>query len=122
MSTLGNIIWLIFGGFVAAMGYIVGGLLICLTIIGIPLGLQSIRLGIATLAPFGKEVVKIEGGGTTLRLFFDVLWIIAIGWGIALAHIVSAVVLTLTILGIPMAKQHLKLVPLALFPFSYALR
>ena len=60
MSLLGNIIWLIFGGFVAGIGYILGGLLVCLTIIGIPFGLQAIKLGIATLAPFGKEIVATE--------------------------------------------------------------
>ena len=62
MSFLGNLIWLIFGGFFAGMGYILGGLVLCLTIIGIPFGLRVISIGVATLAPFGKTVVPRERG------------------------------------------------------------
>ena len=70
MSLIGNIIWLIFGGFFAGMGYILGGLLLMLTIIGIPFGLQSIRLGLATFAPFGKQVVDTGSSGGCLQLVF----------------------------------------------------
>ena len=122
MSLLGNIIWLIFGGFVAGIGYILGGLLVCLTIIGIPFGLQAIKLGIATLAPFGKEIVATEESGSLISMIFNVLWLIFIGWEIALAHLASAVVLAITIIGIPFAIQHIKLIPLALFPFGRKLR
>ncbi len=122
MSFLGNVIWLIFGGFIAGMGYIIGGALLCLTIVGIPFGLQTIRLGQATLAPFGKEVVESERADRPLRLVFDLIWLVLFGWEIALAHLVFALVLTLTIIGIPFAKQHLKLVPVALLPFSRELR
>jgi len=59
MSLIGNIIWLIFGGLLTSLGYILGGLSLCLTIIGIPFGWQSIKLGFAVLAPFGKEVVEM---------------------------------------------------------------
>ena len=118
MSLLGNIIWLIFGGFVAGIGYILGGLLVCLTIIGIPFGLQAIKLGIATLAPFGKEIVATEESRSLLSMIFNVIWLIFIGWEIALAHLASAVVLAITIIGIPFAIQHIKLIPLALFPFG----
>lgn len=122
MSTLGNILWLIFGGFIAGLGYIVGGLVLCVTIIGIPFGLQSIRLGIATMAPFGKTVVTTGGNASTLTLFFDILWLFIAGWAIALAHIAHAVALAITIIGIPFAVQHIKLVPVALFPFSHELK
>ncbi len=122
MSLLGNIIWLIFGGFVAGIGYILGGLLVCLTIIGIPFGLQAIKLGIATLAPFGKEIVATEESGSLISMIFNVIWLIFIGWEIALAHLASAVVLAITIIGIPFAIQHIKLIPLALFPFGRKLR
>lgn len=122
MRCLGNLIWLVFGGFVAGMGYIIGGLLICLTIVGIPFGLQAIKLGQATLAPFGKDVLESEGADRPLRVLFDLIWLVLFGWEIALAHLVSALVLTLTIIGIPFAKQHLKLVPVALLPFSRELR
>ena len=122
MSLLGNIIWLIFGGLIAGLGYIVGGLLLCLTIIGIPFGLQSIKLGVATLTPFGKEIVETENANSALRVIFNVLWLLVFGWGIALAHLTSAVLLAITIIGIPFAKQHIKLIPIALFPFGRTLQ
>ena len=122
MSLLGNIIWLIFGGFLAGLGYIVGGIVLCLTIIGIPFGLQSIKLGIATFAPFGKEVVEAEDANSCLRVVFNVIWIILFGWEIALAHLVHAAILAITIIGIPFAVQHVKLIPLALLPFGRDLR
>ncbi len=118
MSTLGNVAWLVFGGLLAALGYIIGGLLICLTIVGIPFGLQSMKIGIATLAPFGKEVVEAKEANSTLRIVFNILWLVLFGWEIALAHLFSALILAITILGIPFAKQHIKLIPLSLFPFG----
>lgn len=121
MSFLGNLIWLIFGGLITGLGYIIGGLLLCVTVVGIPFGLQSINLGVATFAPFGKEVVNTGSSGS-LKIVFDVVWIILFGWEIAMAHLVSALILTITIVGIPFAKQHIKLIPVALFPFSQELR
>ena len=121
MSTLLNLLWLIFGGLLAGLGYILGGLLLCLTIVGIPFGMQSIRLGVATFAPFGKEI-RDSGGSGCLKLCFDILWIVLFGWEIALAHILSAGVLFVSIIGIPFALQHIKLVPVALFPFGKELR
>jgi uncharacterized membrane protein YccF (DUF307 family) len=118
MSLLGNLIWLIFGGLLAGLGYIVGGLLLCLTIVGIPFGVQSIKLGMATFAPFGKEVVEGEHANNPLRVIFNVVWLVLFGWEIAIAHLISALVLAITIVGIPFAKQHIKLIPLALFPFG----
>ncbi len=122
MSLLGNILWLIFGGLLAGLGYILGGLLICLTIIGIPFGIQTIKIGVATLAPFGKEIVELPDANSPLRLIFNVIWLLLFGWEIALAHAVSALVCALTIIGIPFALQHLKLIPLALLPFGRDLR
>ena len=122
MSLLCNIVWLIFGGLLAWLGYILGGLLLCLTVVGIPFGLQSIKLGWATFAPFGKEVVETEHANSVLRILFDVLWIVLFGWEIAIAHLVHAGILAITILGIPFALQHVKLVPLSLFPFGRTLR
>ncbi|MFZ1752494.1 MAG: YccF domain-containing protein [Caldilineaceae bacterium] len=122
MSTLGNLIWLIFGGLIAALGYIIAGLLLCLTIVGIPFGMQSVKIGIASLAPFGKEVVEVERANSTLRVLFNIIWLVLFGWEIALAHLLSALVLFITIIGIPFGKQHIKLVPLALFPFGRELR
>jgi uncharacterized membrane protein YccF (DUF307 family) len=118
MTLLGNLIWLIFGGFFAGVGYIVGGLVMCLTIVGIPFGVQSFKLGLATFAPFGKEVVEQPHANSVLRVLFNVAWLLLFGWGIALTHLVSAALLTITIIGIPFAVQHIKLIPLALFPFG----
>ena len=122
MSFLGNLVWLIFGGFLAGMGYILGGLLVCLTIIGIPFGVQSMKLGVATMAPFGREIVIRENSGGTFETLFNILWAILFGWEIAVAHLVHALILALTIIGLPFAKQHIKLIPLALFPFDKELK
>lgn len=122
MSLLGNIVWLVFGGFLAGLGYIIGGLLLCLTIVGIPFGLQSIKLGFATFAPFGKEVVEGEHANSPLRVLFNIIWLVLFGWEIAMNHLVWALILTITIVGLPFAKQHIKLIPLALFPFGRSLR
>ena len=121
MSCLGNIIWLIFGGFFASLGYVLGGLAMMVTIIGIPFGIQSIKIGVANLAPFGKHVEKSPHADSFLALLFDVIWLILFGWGIALIHLTSGVLLAITIIGIPFAKQHFKLIPVALFPFRYQL-
>jgi uncharacterized membrane protein YccF (DUF307 family) len=122
MSVIGNILWLIFGGLLAGLGYIIGSLLLCVTIIGIPFGIQSIKIGVATFTPFGKEVVEGENANSPLRVLFNIVWLVLFGWEIALAHLGSAVLLAITIIGIPFALQHIKLIPLALFPFGRTLR
>ena len=122
MSLLGNIIWLIFGGFISGLGYILGGLATCLTIVGIPFGIQAIKLGFATMAPFGKENVVLENFSNPLTTIFNVIWVILFGWEIALSHLVSGLILFITIIGIPFGQQHFKLIPMALFPFGRELR
>ena len=121
MSLLGNIVWLVFGGLIAGLGYIFGGLLTCITIIGIPFGIQAMKIGVATFAPFGKKIVELPDANSALRLILNVIWLVVVGWEIALAHAVSALVLAITIIGIPFAMQHLKLIPLALLPFGRTL-
>jgi uncharacterized membrane protein YccF (DUF307 family) len=121
MSLLGNIIWLICGGFFSGLAYILAGIFLCLTIIGIPFGYQEIKIGIATFAPFGTELVEYEDAHSPLYLVLDIIWLVTIGWVIALHHLLWAVLLALTVIGIPFALQHLKLVPLALLPFGRAL-
>ncbi len=118
MSLLGNIIWLVFGGFFAAAGYIIGGLGICLTIIGIPFGIQSIKVGFASLTPFGKELVATPNANDTLHIIFNIIWLVLFGWEIAMIHLSSAAILAITIVGLPFAAQHIKLIPLALLPFG----
>lgn len=122
MSFFGNLIWMIFGGFLTGMGYIIGGLLVCLTIIGIPFGTQAIKLGWATLSPFGRDIVPNEHAGGTLNIVFNLIWAILFGWEIAVAHLVHGLILYVTIVGIPFGKQHFKLIPLALAPFGRELR
>lgn len=118
MSLLGNIIWLIFGGFLSGLGYILGGIVLCLTIVGIPFGLQAIKLGGATMTPFGRQVVEDENPNSALKLIFNLLWIVLFGWEIAISHLVHAAILAITIIGLPFAKQHVKLIVVALFPFG----
>ncbi|MBS1248862.1 MAG: Inner membrane protein YccF [Chloroflexi bacterium] len=122
MNLLGNIIWLIFGGFLTGLGYIIGGLLTCLTIVGIPFGMQAIKIGVATMAPFGTEIVPTEKANRPLRVIFNMIWLILFGWEIAVAHFVHGIILAITIIGLPFAKQHFRLIPLALFPFGQELR
>ena len=119
MSLLGNIIWLVFGGFFVALGYMAMGLLLCLTIVGIPFGIAAIKLGLATLTPFGKSVELRTDASGVLRIVFNVIWLLLAGWEIALAHLAIAAVLAVTIIGLPFALQHIKLIPMALLPFGY---
>ena len=118
MSFIGNIIWLIFGGLLAGLGYIIGGIALCLTIVGIPFGVQAIKIGVATFAPFGREVQEFENANSVGNIIFNMIWIILFGWEIAVAHLVHGIILAITIVGIPFAKQHFKLIPLALLPFG----
>jgi uncharacterized membrane protein YccF (DUF307 family) len=118
MTLFGNIIWFIFGGIWAAIGYFAGGVLCCITIIGIPFGLQSFKLGIAVLAPFGKEITNQPDANSPLRIIFNVLWLLIFGWPLAVNHLFWALIFAITIIGIPFAAQHIKLVPLCLFPFG----
>ncbi len=122
MTLLGNIIWLVFGGFFAGIGYIIGGIGLCLTIVGIPFGIQAMKLGVATFAPFGKEIVEDPDANSVLRVILNIVWIILFGWEIAIAHLVSAGFLAITIIGIPFALQHIKLIPMALLPLGRSLR
>ena len=80
------------------------------------------KIGVATLTPFGKEIVELEDADSTTRLVLNVIWLVLFGWEIALAHAGSALVCAISIIGIPFALQHLKLIPLALLPFGRDLR
>jgi len=122
MTLIGNIIWLVFGGFLAGLGYIIGGLLMCLTIIGIPFGLKTIQFGFNVMTPFGKETIASEGDSGCVATVLNILWLILFGWEIALVHIGFGIIFGITIIGIPFARQHFKLVPIALLPYSYQLK
>jgi len=115
-------LWFLFGGLFAFLGYAVSALALCLTIVGIPFGIQAFKLGLASLFPFGSEVVTLPQGNSPLRVIFNILWFVLFGWELALHHLVWALLLAITIVGLPFAAQHLKLIPLALFPFGHDLR
>jgi len=122
MTLLGNLIWLIFGGLISGLGYIIGGIGICITIIGIPFGIQTIKIGFATFTPFGKEIEVSPTSSGLISMVFNIIWVILFGWEIALSHLLHGGILFITIIGIPFAQQHFKLIPLALFPFGRELR
>ncbi len=118
MNLLGNIIWLIFGGLFSALGYVFGGVALCVTIIGIPWGLQCFKLARVVLWPFGTEIVPSKGGDGCLALFANIIWLLCGGFYTAFVHLVFAAILFITIIGIPFAKQHIKLMELSFVPFS----
>ena len=118
MNFIGNIIWLIFGGFLAALGYIFGGFVLCLTVIGIPWGLQCFKIASLVLWPFAKRVVPSSSGSGCLSTLFNIIWLICGGFYTAIIHLVFAAILFITIIGIPFARQHLKLMELSLMPFG----
>jgi len=122
MSLIGNILWIILGGLWSFLGYAIGGFFLCLTIVGIPFGVQAYKIGVATLTPFGRKLITREEADSPLRLVFNVIWIVFFGWEIALAHLSMALMCAITIIGIPFAVQHLKLAPLSLVPFGRDLK
>lgn len=115
MRLLGNIIWFIFGGFIGWFSWILAGLLWCVSIIGIPIGLQCFKFASLSLWPFGKEIILSNSTGAFL---VNLIWLIISGIPIAIGHFVSGILLTVTIIGIPFAKQSFKLAKLALMPFG----
>ncbi len=122
MGTLGNLIWLIFGGFLVFLEYMVSGLLLCLTIVGIPFGIQAFKLAMLALWPFGKTIVLKPGNPGCLSTIMNLIWLLIGGIWIALTHLIFGILLGITIIGIPWAKQHFKLVSLALTPFGREIR
>ncbi len=115
MRLLGNLLWIVFGGFLSALGWLMAGCIWCITIIGIPIGLQCFKLSSISLNPFGKEV-EYEGGSVSFLL--NVLWFLISGWELALGNFLLGVLLCITIVGIPFGKQFFKIAKTALRPFG----
>ena len=115
MSLLGNILWLIFGGFLSGISWILAGCLCCITVIGIPLGLQCFKFASLAFCPFGKQVIYGGGGFSFLA---NIIWLIFIGIWMAFAHVFVGILLCITIIGIPFGKQFFKLAKLSLMPFG----
>jgi uncharacterized membrane protein YccF (DUF307 family) len=118
MGCLGNILWIIFGGLFIALEYFVAGIAMCITIIGIPFGVQLFKLGVMALLPFGSAAVEPSSGTGCLYSLFNIVWLITGGLCIALTHLIFGILLCITVIGIPFGMQHFKLMSLALWPFG----
>ena len=115
MRTLGNIIWFICGGWLNGLAWTLAGIVLCITIIGIPFGMQCFKFASITVMPFKKD---IEYGGGAFSLLANIIWLIFIGFEMAIANVISAVICCITIIGIPFAGQFLKIAKLWLMPFG----
>ncbi|MDR2040992.1 MAG: YccF domain-containing protein [Tannerella sp.] len=118
MKLLANILWLLFGGFLIALEYLVSSLCLMITLVGIPFGIQALKLGMLALWPFGSRVVDNGSGSGCLSIAMNILWILLGGLPICLTHLFLGILLCITLLGIPFGKQHFKMAGLALTPFG----
>lgn len=117
MRFIGNVLWLLFGGFFMALGYALAGLVMFVLIVTIPFGVQAMKLASFSLWPFGRTLITKPSAGAGAAIG-NVLWLVLAGWWLALGHLVSAAILTVTIIGIPFAVAHVKLAGAALWPFG----
>ena len=117
MRLLLNVIWLVFGGLWLALGYFVAGIVCCILIVTIPFGIAAFRIGVYALWPFGRTVVDkpTAGLGSTLG---NIVWIVIAGIWLTIGHIVTAVAMAITIIGIPLALANLKMIPISLMPLG----
>lgn len=115
MNWVGNFFWIIFGGLVLGLMWLISGLACCITIIGIPFGIQCFKIASFVLAPFGRNLEETGGVGSCLM---NVLWILIFGWGLALSSLLIGLVYCVTIIGIPLGIQSFKLARLSLMPFG----
>jgi uncharacterized membrane protein YccF (DUF307 family) len=114
-SFLLNILWLIFGGLAAALAWVIAAAIMAITIIGLPWAFAAMRIALYTLLPFGHEIRSRPDAGM-LSLLGNIIWFVLAGWWLAIAHLILAVALAITIIGIPFAWAHLKLAGASLFP------
>jgi uncharacterized membrane protein YccF (DUF307 family) len=118
MNLLGNLIWLIFGGIIIAIEYFIGSLILMITIVGIPFGIQTLKMGVLALWPFGRDTrVHVRASGC-LYILMNVIWLVCGGIAIAISHALFGLLLCITIIGIPFGLQHFKLTAIALTPFG----
>ncbi|MFU8843147.1 MAG: YccF domain-containing protein [Bacteroidales bacterium] len=118
MRLIGNLIWLLFGGLLIAIEYLIASLLLMITIIGIPFGLQTLKLASLTLWPFGRKTIYIEHSTGCVSTLMNIIWILLGGIWIALSHALFGFLFFVTIIGIPFGRQHFKLASIALTPFG----
>ncbi|WP_377643388.1 YccF domain-containing protein [Oryzobacter terrae] len=117
MRTLLNLVWLVFGGLWLALGYALAGVVFCVLVVTIPLGVASFRMASYALWPFGRAVVAQEGAGAG-SVLLNVVWVVLAGWWLALGHLLTAVAQAITIIGIPLAVANLKMLPVSLVPYG----
>ena len=117
LSFLLNILWLIFGGLAAALAWVIAAVIMAITIIGLPWAFAALRIALYTLLPFGHEIRSRPDAGV-LSLLGNIIWFVLAGWWLALGHLILAVALALTIIGIPFAWAHLKLAGASLVPLG----
>jgi uncharacterized membrane protein YccF (DUF307 family) len=117
VRTLLNIIWLVLCGWWMALAYVIAGIVMFVLIITIPFSLQAFKLAGFMLWPFGRTVVRRPDAGAP-SVIGNILWVVLVGWELAIGHLVAAVLLAITIIGIPLALANLKLVPISLLPFG----
>lgn len=115
MRLLGNILWLLLGGLMLAAGWALVGLVLCVTIVGIPLGLQAFKMAGLTLTPFGHTV---DYGGGVVSLLANIVWVVLVGWWMALGYVLAGLINCITIIGIPFGIQSFKMAKLSLWPFG----
>lgn len=118
MKFLGNILWLVLGGLLIALFYYIVGLLMCVTIIGIPFGVQLFKLGTYAMWPFGNEIQYREGEPGCLSVVMNLIWILLGWWEVAILHLVFGVICCVTIIGIPWGLQHFKMALASISPFG----
>ena len=115
MKVLGNILWFVFGGFISGLGWILSGLMWCITIVGIPYGVQCFKFAKLSFFPFGKEITYSNGA---ISFLVNVIWLVLNGWWMALINFVIGCLWCVTIIGIPFGKQFFKIAKLSLAPFG----
>lgn len=110
--------WILLGGFATAVEYFTAGIVLMVTIVGIPFGLQAMKLALLMLVPFGSKITDKPDKSGCLSFGMNVIWVIIAGIWISLTHVLFGVLLAITIIGIPFAKQHFKFAQLAFTPFG----
>ena len=118
MKLIGNLLWWVFGGLEAALGYFSGSLALALTIIGIPVALQTLKIGLLCLWPFGAEVRDTQSPPGCIRITLNIIWFVFGGCWACLCHLFFGLLLCVTIIGIPFGRQHFKMAGLSLAPFG----
>ena len=118
MNFLGNLIWLIFGGLIIAIEYLIGSIILMITIVGIPFGIQTLKMASLSLWPFGRDTVVHSRASGCLYVLMNIIWLLTGGLWIAITHAIFGLILCITIIGIPFGLQHFNLTAIALSPYG----